>query len=102
MGSHWVLLTTLGFLLGGVVIFSLWWAYGRLVLFGSKYYHRYSRVPTRSSPASRLSPSFSPTGRKSRIIPSFFQRTRSKEDDEEAGSISKALYELVNRNARDS
>jgi len=35
MGAHWMLLTATGFLVAGVVGLALWWAYGRLLLFGS-------------------------------------------------------------------
>jgi hypothetical protein len=95
-----MLLTALGFLLAGIVFFSLWSVYGRLVLFGSKYYYGYSRLPTRSSAAS--SPSFSPTRRKLRMIPLFLQQRASlKKGDEETGSISETIYELASRNVRD-
>jgi len=35
MGAHWMLLTATGFLVAGVVGLALWWAYGRILLFGS-------------------------------------------------------------------
>ncbi len=36
MGGHWMLLTAGGFLLAGIVGLFLWWAYGRMLLFGSR------------------------------------------------------------------
>jgi len=36
MGSHWMLLTALGFLAAGVVGFVLWWGYRRILLFGAR------------------------------------------------------------------
>ncbi|MCJ1375520.1 hypothetical protein MMC20_006757 [Loxospora ochrophaea] len=36
MGSHWVLLTALGFATAGVLGVGLWWVYGRILLLGQR------------------------------------------------------------------
>ncbi|KAL8791485.1 MAG: hypothetical protein Q9213_000102 [Squamulea squamosa] len=36
MGSHWMMLTAMGFLLAGVVGFGLWWVWGRMLLLGQR------------------------------------------------------------------
>lgn len=94
MGGHWMLLTTIGFLLAGVVGFCLWWAYGRLLLLGSSYRYRYSRLSNRSSTPSTTSPA--PSNRRS-LMPSFFRRTSLKKEDEENCAAKDTLYELVGR-----
>ncbi|KAI9808695.1 MAG: hypothetical protein M1825_003847 [Sarcosagium campestre] len=35
MGRHWVLITTLGFVLAGLVGLTVWWIYGRVLLLGT-------------------------------------------------------------------
>ncbi|CAI7659902.1 unnamed protein product [Penicillium glandicola] len=93
MGEHWVFLTVCGFLLAGVVGFCLWWSYGRVMLLGSKYRYRYSKVPSIISP-SRLS--MSPTRRSRLSVPTILRRVSFKED-EEAGGVTETSYELGRR-----
>ncbi|KAK2764906.1 hypothetical protein FQN54_008603 [Arachnomyces sp. PD_36] len=96
MGGHWMLLTTIGFLVAGIVGFCLWWAYGRLLLLGSSYRYRYSRIPTRSSPPSTAT-SPAPSQRRTLAMPSFFRRSSLKKEDEENCGSKDTFYELVGR-----
>ncbi len=36
MGSHWIMLTLMGFLLAGVVGFGAWWVWNRALLLGQQ------------------------------------------------------------------
>ncbi|EXJ80476.1 hypothetical protein A1O1_08621 [Capronia coronata CBS 617.96] len=36
MGKNWILLTALGFLVGGVVALAVWWLYTRLIVMGAR------------------------------------------------------------------
>ncbi|MCJ1363276.1 hypothetical protein MMC16_002383 [Acarospora aff. strigata] len=79
MGSHWMLLTAGGFIVAGVVGLALWWAYGRLLLFGFGS----SRAIRRSG---QSSPSSWTAGAKRRIpFPALWRRASTKQ------------YELVDR-----
>ncbi|KAI1920941.1 CSG1/SUR1-like protein [Ophidiomyces ophidiicola] len=93
MGSHWMLLTIVGFLLAGIVGTFMWWAYRRLLIFTSKYCHRYSPIATRPSGSHR---SFSPP-RKLGILPSFLQRRSASRKRDEENALSTTIYELINR-----
>ncbi|EER28923.1 SUR1 protein, putative [Coccidioides posadasii C735 delta SOWgp] len=97
MGGHWVLLTVLGFILAGIVGAFLWWGYRRLIVLGSKYFHRYSPIQTRPSGAI-LNPSrsFSPS-RKLGILPAFLQRRSSSRKRDEENALSDTVYELLDR-----
>lgn len=88
MGQHWMFLTVCGFALAAVVGFSVWWIYGRLMLYSAKYRHGYSRVPT-ISPAG-LSPS-----RARLAVPTLLRRVSFKED-EELGPVETS-YEFYSR-----
>lgn len=95
MGQHWMFLTFLGFLTAAVVGFCLFWTYGRVVLLGSKYRYRYTKVPSIISP-SRLSSS-SPSRRARRLMPTFIRRVSFKEDEEARGGSTETSYELGRR-----
>lgn len=88
MGQHWMFLTVCGFAIAAVVGFSVWWIYGRLMLYSAKYRHGYSRVPT-ISPAG-LSPS-----RARLAVPTLLRRVSFKED-EELGPVETS-YEFYSR-----
>lgn len=92
MGQHWMFLTFCGFVLAGVVGICLWWTYGRIMLLGSKYRYRYSKVPSIISP--RLSSS--PTRRARRIMPTLLRHVSFKEDEEQGG-VTETSYELGRR-----
>lgn len=92
MGQHWVFLTVCGFFLAAVVGFALWWLYARIMLLGSKYRYRYSKIPSFVS-SSRLS---SPTRMGRRMMPTLLRRVSFKEDEEAAG-VTETSYELYSR-----
>ncbi|KAJ5491701.1 Mannosyl phosphorylinositol ceramide synthase SUR1 [Penicillium diatomitis] len=92
MGQHWMFLTFCGFVLAGVLGICLWWTYGRIMLLGSKYRYRYSKVPTIFSP--RLSSS--PTRRARGLVPTILRSVSFKED-EELGGVTETSYELGRR-----
>lgn len=91
MGQHWMFLTLCGFILAGAVGFCLWWIYGRLMLLGSKYRYRYTKVPGFISVSG-----LSPTRRPRRPTPTLLHRVSIKED-EETGPITETSYELYSR-----
>jgi hypothetical protein len=91
MGQHWMFLTLCGFILAGAVGFCLWWVYGRLMLLGSKYRYRYTKVPAFISVSG-----LSPTRRPRRPTPTLLRRVSFKED-EETGPIVETSYELYSR-----
>ncbi|KAJ5376367.1 hypothetical protein N7509_013253 [Penicillium cosmopolitanum] len=95
MGQHWMFLTFLGFLIAAVVGFCLFWTYGRVMLLGSKYRYRYTKVPSIISP-SRLSSS-SPSRRARRLMPTFIRRVSFKEDEESRSGSTETSYELGRR-----
>lgn len=94
MGQHWMFLTFLGFLIAAVVGFCLFWTYGRVMLLGSKYRYRYTKVPSIISP-SRLSSS--PSRRARSLMPDFMRRVSFKEDEESRGGSTETSYELGRR-----
>jgi hypothetical protein len=89
MGQHWMLLTVCGFVLAGAVGLCLWWAYGRLLLLGSRYRYRYTKVPNLG--LSRLA---SPTRRARGVMPILLRRVSFK--DEENGT-TETSYEYSRR-----
>lgn len=89
MGQHWMLLTVAGFVLAGTVGLCLWWAYGRLLLLGSKYRYRYTKLPIPGF--TRLS---SPSRRPRDARPILLRRVSFK--DEEAGP-TETSYEFGSR-----
>lgn len=89
MGQHWLFLTVCGFTLAAVVGFSVWWIYGRLMLYSAKYRYGYSRVPTLSPPS--LSPS-----RARLTVPTLLRRVSFKEDEESA-PLTETSYEFYSR-----
>ncbi|DAA79343.1 TPA_exp: putative Glycosyl transferase [Trichophyton benhamiae CBS 112371] len=91
MGSHWMLITFSGFLAAGIVGLALWRIYRRVLSLGSKH-ARYTPLASGTSSPRR---SLSPSRRKMRILPLFFQRSHAKKEDEEIGPDSP--YELGNR-----
>ncbi|KAJ5701501.1 Mannosyl phosphorylinositol ceramide synthase SUR1 [Penicillium malachiteum] len=93
MGQHWMFLTFVGFILAGTVGICLWWTYGRVILLGSKYRYRYSKVPSILSPRGLSS---SPTRRARRMMPTLLRRVSFKED-EEFGGVTETSYELGRR-----
>lgn len=82
-------LVVCGFTLAAVVGFSVWWIYGRLMLYSAKYRYGYSRVPTISPPS--LSPS-----RARLTVPTLLRRVSFKEDEESA-PITETSYEFYSR-----
>ncbi|KAL5334778.1 nucleotide-diphospho-sugar transferase [Aspergillus crustosus] len=90
MGQHWVFLTVCGFVVAGAVGLCLWWAYGRLLLLGSKYRYRYAKVPSLNLP--RLS---SPSRRSRGMMPILLRKVSFK-DDEESGP-TETSYEYSRR-----
>lgn len=84
MGQHWMFLTFLGFVLAAVVGFGLWWLYSRLILLGSKYHYRYTKVPSRLSSSTRCA---------RRMIPTLLRPVSFKEDEEACGT-TETSYEL--------
>lgn len=97
MGQHWILLTVCGFAMAGVVGFGLWWAYSRMISFGSKYRYRYSKIPSFGAMSPSLSSS-SPgrRGGARRYVPTLFRRASAKEDLE-AMRLDVTPYELYSR-----
>ncbi|KAM5440995.1 CSG1/SUR1-like protein [Microsporum ferrugineum] len=91
MGSHWMLITFSGFLAAGIVGLALWRIYRRVLSIGSKH-ARYTPLASGTSSPRR---SMSPSRRKMRILPLFFQRPHAKKEDEEIGPDSP--FELGNR-----
>lgn len=91
MGQHWFLLTVLGFVLAAAVGFGVWWVYMRLMMWSTKYQHRYSKIPTLVTP-----PGVSPTRRPRGVMPTLLRRVSFK-DDEEAGKVTETSYELFSR-----
>ncbi|KAL2828270.1 nucleotide-diphospho-sugar transferase [Aspergillus cavernicola] len=90
MGQHWMFLTVCGFAIAGAVGICLWWAYGRVLIFSSRYRYRYSKVPGLGLP--RLcSPS-----RRSRGMMPILLRQVSFKDDEEVGP-TETSYEYSRR-----
>lgn len=84
MSSHWVMLTVVGFILGGAVGFCMWIIYGRLLLLG-QYRHRYIRLSPGGLSSSKL------RRRPFVIIPSFLRRisASSSSSDEELGHLGR-------------
>lgn len=90
MGQHWMFLTVCGFALAGALGYVIWWAYGRLTTWGTKYRYRYFKIPTLSP---RLS---SPTRRTRGVMPTLLRRVSLKED-EEAVALTETSHELYSR-----
>ncbi|KAJ5902506.1 Mannosyl phosphorylinositol ceramide synthase SUR1 [Penicillium taxi] len=91
MGQHWLFLTVSGFLLAGVFGVCLWWTYGRVMLLGSKYRYRYSKVPIITT--TRVA---SPSRRSRGLMPTLLRRVSFKEDEESTGVVETS-YELCRR-----